>query len=330
LAGNGFTIAGDYSYAEGWIRAAGFTPVVISAADLTDPEAASFFGPGSSPLVVFGSKDLTRLEAAAIETYVEAGGPALFAVSPIDVAISTDWAASAVAHDRLLPVLDAWGFTIGSDVVNDLNCYALTLHNDAGGTEERNYPPWVTVKAARTASIRVFWGGAITTWDDDALTLLATSPASWLQAPETGGTFVTNPFDIALVPNTRGTTKTGPFTVAASYEGTLPGYYNTTSTTTTRVIVIADQYFASDLMMDYTQSSGNLDFLATSLLYLTGETDLAAVKAKAPGAPRDYEAETLAAAFTPTLLFTAVLVPVTCAALWYTLTRTARRRIRAA
>jgi ABC-type uncharacterized transport system involved in gliding motility auxiliary subunit len=318
LCGNGLAAPEDYSYALGWLDAAGFRVIVVTPDDFAD-DAPSFLSPGGlkNPLAVFGSAGLASRHVAAIETFVEAGGRAFFAASPNRADILDNWTVTPLPDDRLLPLLDAWGFSIGPALVLDAACFRLTLHSDdaQGQYQYRNYPLWInllpqfsggTHPAARNLpNMHVFWASPLTTVRNVTVPVLRTSPAAWLMIPDFDHdqVFVTNPFMVALSGSASGTL--GQYTVAAASDGA-------GGSALSRVFVMADQYFAADLLMNYTGSSGNLDFLVNALLWLSGEEELLNVKnagINTKGLYKKSEAE-LAAAQLPALLITGVLLPL--------------------
>jgi ABC-type uncharacterized transport system involved in gliding motility auxiliary subunit len=123
--------------------------------------------------------------------------------------------------------------------------------------------------------------------------------------------FVTNPFMVPLSGNA--SNALGQHTVAAA---------------SPRIFVMADQYFAANLMMDYTGSSGNLDFLVNVVLWLTGEEDLLTVRNAGVSTKGLYKksAEELSAAQFPALLFTGIVLPLILGGAWVLLVVYVRRR----
>ena len=106
IAGNGLSFDKEYSYVVPWFESAGFSPRIISASDLDKTVVAP-----NQCLVVLGSSKLTLNDAVSIESYLQRGGKALFAVSPNTVDISSTWAATNEGFDPIIDMLSTWGFT---------------------------------------------------------------------------------------------------------------------------------------------------------------------------------------------------------------------------
>jgi ABC-type uncharacterized transport system involved in gliding motility auxiliary subunit len=254
----------------------------------------------------------------AIDQFVTSGGSAFFAVSPNTVDLQSEWTVTPTRDDMLIPLLDTWGFHFGDSLVLDVSCFRLSLYSDdnsaPGQYQYRNYPLWVSLLPqfssgihATTVSfplIHVFWASPLTLDSDTTRVLtpvLNTSTAAWLMPPDDSHdqVFVTNPFMVAMSGSETGTQ--GQYTVAAASASAL-----------NRIMVVADQYFAADAMMDYTGSSGNLDFLVNAVLWLSGDEELLAVKNTGTNTKMLYKKtdDELASAQIPVLFITCLLLPL--------------------
>jgi ABC-type uncharacterized transport system involved in gliding motility auxiliary subunit len=251
----------------------------------------------------------------AIEQFVTSGGNAFFAVSPNTVDLYNEWTVTPTDGDSILPLLDSWGFHFGDELVLDISCFRLPLYSDDDGApaqyQYRNYPLWISLLPqfsagthATTASfpgMHVFWASPLTLADTQALSpVLRTSTAAWLMPPDNfhDQVFITNPFMVAMSGSETGTQ--GQYTVAAA-------------STSPRILVVADQYFAANAMMEYTGSSGNLDFLVNGLLWLSGDEELLAIKNAGTNTKALYKMseDELATAQIPVLFVTGILLPLT-------------------
>jgi ABC-type uncharacterized transport system involved in gliding motility auxiliary subunit len=236
----------------------------------------------------------------------------------------SEWTVTPVSRDTFLPVLAAWGIETGTELVLDISCFRLTLDaQDATSPEYKNYPLWVTLLPGFTPphaltraflGMNVFWASPLTlypTEDTRIVPLLCTSSASWLMHPEVDReqTFVTNPFSVPSSGAQAGK-PTQQHTVGAALEGTLSGYYTVDGNTPTRVVCVADQYFVSNAMMEYTSSVQNLDFLVNAVIWLKGEENLLALKQRVQNtALYKLDDAQLVAAEIPVLALTGILIP---------------------
>jgi ABC-type uncharacterized transport system involved in gliding motility auxiliary subunit len=316
-----------YSYALAWIENAGFAVSPVEAGALPALEEALLSPEGlKAPLVLFGTGGLSREEAAVIEGFAAAGGRVFAAVSPNRVDLLSEWTVTPLERDNLLPALNAWGIDVGKELVLDISCFRLTLESGEGAgrrIEGRNYPPWVTLLPRFTpphpltrafSGMNLFWASPLTLFPDEdteIAPILCTSDAAWLLRAEPGKEppFVTNPFLVA--PTGGGSGTQGQYTLGAALSGTLPGYYLTDSAVPTRLVCVSGQYFAADLMMEYTSSVQNLDFLVNALIWLRGEDELLPLRQRLPRhILYRVDEETLAAARLPVLVITGLLCPL--------------------
>jgi ABC-type uncharacterized transport system involved in gliding motility auxiliary subunit len=67
--------------------------------------------------------------------------------------------------------------------------------------------------------------------------------------------------------------------IAATFSGDLPAYYLTKDIKGTKITVISDQYFPSNVI-ENTNSPNNLNFLVTNALYLAENEKLISIKNK--------------------------------------------------
>ncbi len=277
MAGNGMDVEKDYSYVIPWLQAAGFVCNVISPQEFSLMQATEYKHEyKKTPLVVFGTSKFTTEQAQFVREYVESGGNALIMSSAITVDIYNGWEAVPAEKDAVLSLLDEWGIDIRNDILNDISCFNITLYSDESTPryETMNYPMWIASLPQYTSSnpitnkltgIHFFWASPIDVLAEQAETLVYTSPAAWCTEPDFSHSpvYVTNPF---IIPKTASQTgKSGlQFSLAVKKQIEDGG----------TVIFVGDQYFASTILMDYTGSFSNLNFLVNSLLSLSGNEEL--------------------------------------------------------
>ena len=295
ISGNGLSFDKEYSYVIPWFEAAGFSPKIISAPDLDK----TFVAPNQC-LVVLGSSKLTLNDAVSIESYLQRGGKALFAVSPNTVDITSTWAATNEGYDPIIDMLTTWGFSIGNEIIQDISNYRLRMYAtnpdnsiDYNNSIYVNYPFWLVtlpqfvnnefIVTKNFSSFESYWSSPITlkkTGNGEYTPLIFTSQLAWLQAPYSiteSQAFVTDPLSSA---NTKPSNiENGQYLIAATFSGDLPAYYLTNGIENTKITVISDQYFPSTVI-ENTNSPNNLNFLISNALYLSGNENLISVKNK--------------------------------------------------
>ncbi len=278
LCGNSLSPEEDYGYIAPWLESQGFGCNVVSA--VPEDSAAGLFST-SGPLVVLGDSSLTAEQTAAVELYLADGRGDLFAfVSPVDVAVDSDWSVSASAGP-LCAELERWGCAFGAAVVCDTSCADISMYGGDGATDTFGYPMWVRaygVSADSAAGNPVLFWPAPLELSGSAMPLLFSGGSSWLEPFRFDGDTSlvdTNPFSVAE--HQGGGQR---FVIGAEISGTLTGLLTGAEISGRKVYVIPDQFFLSSLMNGYIGGYGNFDFLAGMILESGGEEGLSAVRNK--------------------------------------------------
>lgn len=271
VSGNSLDIDTDYSYVRPWLESGGIKTDAVSGFDLSK-ERLEMALSRNETLLIFGSSSFTQQSAESLSRFLDKGGSAFFCVSALDVDISSDWAVSERKEDFVLPLLEAKGIRLEKAIVADICSSQIIMdsedENGAVSHDVFNYPLWVSVLQQKGAKngVTVFWGNPVTVKGANAI--LATTKASWLLEKQADGENVidTNPFRI---PKAAGTDdKKGQFFLGAQKDS---------------IMVVADQYFASSLMLSYINNGANpdfrnLDFISDSVLHLQNADALASLK----------------------------------------------------
>ncbi len=261
---------GDYRYVEPWLSYAGFVVEVLELPVRSLDEAKG--------LLVIGSSAVEAVTAAAVDTFLSAGGNAAFFVSGNTVNTAGDWKAAPKTGDFLLGVLEKRGMTIGSRLVMDISNFRITMPAlDNSRNEYINYPFWITVLRSGMKSghplmagvreLQFFWPSEISTRSESgAERLVETSPAAILMDVP----YDTDPFGAQLSLFRTGSTGSPRQLVAAV---NAPG----------RMVLVADEYLPGT-MIEYTGSDANLDFLVNCAEWISGKDRLLELKNRKPEA----------------------------------------------
>ncbi len=281
LCGNGMSLKKDYKSAVDWLNLEGFETIELDASDL--PFAAL---DKTIPLALFGTNDLSQEEAAAIFSFANGGGRLLAMASPYTVNVNGDWSLKKNKLDYLLPLLERLGISFSESLAADLSCvranfYSSDKKGEAGGTASAenksvNYPLWINLLPQEGApyGANVFWASPLSLDKAKAEPLLISSPASWRFLPDKknpGLLFDTNPFTV-------------PKTAIADPLVQKEESVLAARTLDKKTIAISGDLFANDLLLSLsggeTGDFRNFNYLTTSLLELSGESDMAALKNK--------------------------------------------------
>lgn len=281
LCGNGMSLKKDYKSAIDWLNLEGFETIELDASDL--PFAAL---DKTIPLALFGTNDLSQEEAAAISSFASGGGRLLAMASPYAVNVNGDWSLRKNKLDYALPILERAGIAFSESLAADLSCVRANFYSsgnnaDQGGQNARenksvNYPLWINLLPQEGApyGANVFWASPLSLDKAKAEPLLISSPASWRFLPDKKNPdllFDTNPFTV-------------PKTAIADPLVQKEESVLAARTLDKNIIAISGDLFANDLLLSLsggeTGDFRNFNYLTTSLLELSGESDMAALKNK--------------------------------------------------
>ena len=318
LTGNGMTLSEDYSYVAPWLSLQGFVCIEVA------PEALSDFSRGDI-LIVFGSSNLSDEDAAAIEAFVLSGGAALFAVSPYDADVTSSWNIARTKNTALIDLLSFWGISFESALVSDSECARITFtksEKGQGSFERIAYPLWISIPPQHEAKggLTLFWASPVVIENAFARPLVTSSPSSWSVRENLSGgrpLFQTNPFALE---NARAPEARTSYAAGAYFEGELSGKYAPGKKGSSRIAVVADQYFAASLPLSYIGGEAgdyrNLDFLTHVVLKLSGDEKLAELQNKSRSRPlyKTPDASSFSSAMKKTLAVAFVFIPLLYAA----------------
>lgn len=283
LLGSNSTLETEYPYVPLWLENGGYTYQVItdvSATVLTDI---------TKPLLVLGSSQVDAQEVQEIERFMLRGGNAVFFVSSYSSEIFTDWRMTENTYNELPILLETYGVILGSELLLDVSNYRLTMQTLETNTTGQQYqyiqyPFWIITLNSFASKYSPITGGSVdgkTTggfsglelyWanplyiderDGNHIEILTqTTPSAWLMTQP----FNTDPFASPLASK-------NPSSVAQ---------YNTSVSVETahnRFVVVSDQYVPS-VMIEYSNSPHNMDFMMNTILWVSGENELLTLKNK--------------------------------------------------
>ncbi|MGN0740132.1 MAG: Gldg family protein [Treponema sp.] len=246
------------------------------------------------PLVLFGTSSLSFEQSAVIEKFILKGGKVLLATSQYSVNINGDWSITKNESDTFIPVLAKWGIKFEDKIVNDLSNVRLSFYstdnnshlNDSTQYEYVNYPQWVSVLPQKNVpnGITLFWPSPVAQ-SESAIPVCRSSLMSWTVSEfsktvqeQTGLLYVTNPFEVEKAPISDPLFKKEQSVLAAKLQGKITGLYNFETNENPNVIILSDQYFAFNLLLELSGGQisdfRNIDFILSMILDLNKEDEL--------------------------------------------------------
>ena len=291
LCGNEYEI-NDYNYLQLILETSDITCYVITKESLEylqDQLAVD------TPLIVLGTNSLTAEQAASIEEFILKGGKAFIATSQYSVDINGDWSISKNKDDNFIPVLENWGIRFDDKIVNDISNVRISFYSPASGNgvqnettlyEYVNYPQWLSVIPQNNVpqGISMFWASPIKE-NSNIMPLFYSSPYSWTVKEydesiqnKTDQIFLSDPFTVEKNWISDPLFTKEQVVLGAKLKGPISGLYNFETNDSPQLVVLPDQYFAMNLLLELASGGvsdfRNLDFILRSILALNNESEL--------------------------------------------------------
>lgn len=247
------------------------------------------------PFIIFGSHNLLPEQCAAIEKFILKGGKTLIATSKYSVDINGNWGINKNTEDNLIPVLESWGIKFADKIVNDISNIRVSFYSSGSNQnypdentvyEYVNYPQWISVLPQNNVpdGITMFWSSPIML-SDNMEPLFYSSSQSWtvkefdeVNQKKTNQLFISDPFTISKTfINDSHFTKEQSI-LCARIKGPVTGLYNFETINNPQVIILSDQYFAMNLLLELsgggTSDFRNLDYIIRTVFTLEGKEEL--------------------------------------------------------
>jgi len=250
--------------------------------------------PELDALLVLGGLGLGHESLRPINRYLMEGGRILFAVKGLRVETVRAFGAEAAGPSPLLDLVASYGVRVDREMALDTACRDYRLPQQSGGQivweNLGSYPPWVSVRSpgvsaaspitADFAGLDLLWPSpleALSVEGVQAEALVKTTASAWTMKEP----FVIDPFRL---PRSGGPAQR-QLVLAYALTGRFPSRFPAESAAAsrsppTRLVVVGDDDFASDLMM-FSDSLYNVFFIQNALLWLSGQEDLLSIKTRA-------------------------------------------------
>ena len=255
--------------------------------------------PEVDALLVLGGLGLGADALRPIDRYLMGGGRILFAVKGLRVETARTFTAEAAGPSPLLDLIASYGVRVAREMALDTACRDYRLPQQSGSQivweKLGSYPPWVSIRSPDVsaanpitsdfAGLDLLWPSpleALPVEGVQAEALVKTTTSAWTMKEP----FVVDPF---RMPRSGGA---GQRQLVLAYALTgrfssrfAPGQGEASRSPPTRIVVVGDDDFASDLMM-FSDSLYNVFFIQNAVLWLSGQEDLLSIKTRAPGEGR--------------------------------------------
>ncbi len=258
-------------------------------------------------LVVLGGTGLTARQLVPVDQFIMSGGHVLFAVKGLRVETTRRLNAVVVGSSPLLAMLESYGVKVGREMVLDRSARDYRLPQFVFGSIKwmvlGKYPEWVSILpqdvsasnpiTARFPGLDLLWPSDLRFMGSRGVTaelLVESTKDAWLMKPP----FTTDPFDIVGLDGSSYPTK-GQYALAYALSGRFHSWFAggrvpgsgaeapyerlLTESPATRMIVIGDYDFASNLMQ-FSDSAYNALFLENAVEWLSSDSDLLAIKTR--------------------------------------------------
>jgi gliding-associated putative ABC transporter substrate-binding component GldG len=258
---------------------------------------------GLSALFVIGNMDLDEYDLYAVDQYIMSGGKVLFAVDSVDVDLTQQLQAQKIQNTAIFDMLAAYGARVRPELVLDTSNKTVTFRYTQAQIMRVNYPLWIAVTArtvakdnpitARFAGLDLYWPCPLEMIPRQGITerpLISTTADAWVMTDR----FETNPM-LAQQPQVQDTSQRGQRILALTLSGAFTSWFKdrptparagekpkaatVTSSPDTRLVVIGDADFATNLI-ENTQAGYNLSFISNCAQWLGMEDELLAIKTR--------------------------------------------------
>ncbi len=260
--------------------------------------------PNVTVLFVIGNRDLDEYDLLPVDRFVMGGGRALFAVDGVDVDIARGLQAEKQRETAVFDMLAAYGVRVNQWLVLDTG-QRISFRSRDNRIMSVRYPHWITVSKRNTAAdnpltsrfagLDLYWPSPLEPVERQGVeerALVSTTKDAFVMKDK----FLTDPA-LSQLPVTQDAGPRGQYVLAMSLSGKLrsffegrrlparagimekPGDAPAPQSTETRLIVVGDADFASD-MIHYTQADYNMDFLSNCAEWLDMQDDLLSIKTR--------------------------------------------------
>ncbi|MDR0511674.1 MAG: GldG family protein [Treponema sp.] len=314
---------GDFSRLNSSLFLAGFHVLPIQPGEVIPDFLPALF-------VLGGVEDLSEFDLFLIDRYITGGGNVLFAVDGVFVDSLGNLEARHLFDGGLLAVLANYGALLRGALALDDSALNLTFQtHGAGGAQIQSvlYPHWISVREGNPdhlitygfSGLDLYWASPLELFPPygiQADVLFTTTERAWLQMDH----FITDPSAASFFEDgyiqPRGTQILG-----AALSGVFPSafeghdFFTPSPQRPSRIIVIGDTDFASDIMEVGLSEARNLDFLIRSADWLSLNDDLLHIRGRegAGRLDRIADLELRSAVMSFSVFTNTVLVPLAVA-----------------
>ncbi|MCL2792361.1 MAG: GldG family protein [Spirochaetaceae bacterium] len=240
-----------------------------------------------SVLAVVGNRDLTDGDMLYVDEFIMNGGRVLFALDGVDVD-PRDLATLELVNSPAIEMLRKYGVTINNDFVLDKSVRRIPLR----GMFPMPYPQWIAILGQnvsrdnpitnRFSGLDLLWASSITIEEKEGLTyepLVSTTDQAWIL-----DTVTTDP-NVILPLMSYTSDAQRQFNLGYVVSGTFRSAFTDKTSRDTRIIVISDSDFVSNII-EFSDSPHNIIFFENAVEWLSSDESLLQIKTRATRDPR--------------------------------------------
>jgi gliding-associated putative ABC transporter substrate-binding component GldG len=242
-------------------------------------------------LFVLGNKDISRENLKQIDTYIMQGGSVCFFAESVYIDLQANLQAFQIEDTPLIEMLKTYGVEVGGSIVLDKYSRDFRVPTNFLGNVAwqiiGKYPEWIMILeenvaknnpvTARFGGLDLLWANPLYIATPEEVTgeeLIKTSEEGWLMKEN----FNTNPYQAQMFAMSKGQTQ-GQYVLGAMLSGRFPSYSGDGKSEETRMIVIGDADFASNILQ-YSDSMYNVNFAMNLAEWLTNDDDLLDIRTR--------------------------------------------------
>ncbi len=236
-----------------------------------------------SVLAVIGNKDLTDGDMLYIDEYIINGGKVIFGIDGVDVDMMNNLAAVKLDKSPAIEMLKKYGITINNNLVLDKYAKRIPLR----GTFPMLYPEWFGILGqnvskenpitSRFGGLDLLWASSIDLIEIEGLTyerLLASTDQAWVL-----DSYVTAaPQEVSPLMGYKGDDQR-QLDLGYVVSGTFKSAFTDKTGKNTRIIVIGDSDFVSDVI-EFSDSPYNIIFFENAVEWLSNDDSLLQIKTR--------------------------------------------------
>ncbi len=237
-----------------------------------------------SAVVLLGNRDITESDLLHIDEYIMAGGKVLLCIDGVDVDMSRNLETQTMENSPVFKMIEKYGIKVNNDIVVDKYARRIPLR----GSFPMLYPQWISVAAenvsrenpitSRFAGLDLLWASSVEPSDSGSSVGIEKLLSSSDQAFSLTENITANPYEVNAL-SSDDSRERGMVDLGYVLTGKFRSYFTEKESPETRMIIIGDSDFASDVIR-YSDSPYNIVFLENAVEWLAIDDSLLTIKTR--------------------------------------------------